>query len=70
MRVTIGNEEFLDMQELSKLLGVSGLTLRRYIKAGKLQASKIGVRWFVTGSALKKFVERSEVNFIQDMKNE
>jgi excisionase family DNA binding protein len=47
--------------ELSKSLDVTEVTLRRYIKEGKLKAVKIGGAYHVSEEAIKDFVDKGEV---------
>lgn len=44
------------LTELEPILGVSHLTLLRWVKSGKLKATKIGSKWRVTEATLKAFV--------------
>ena len=46
-----------DLKDLSEKLKVSVRTLRQYIKAGELKASKVGKRYLVTEDSLTAFVE-------------
>jgi excisionase family DNA binding protein len=36
-----------NLEEVAEMLGLSVVTIRRYIKSGKLKASKIGKQWRV-----------------------
>jgi len=44
------------VNELSELLGVTEVTLRGYIKTGRLKAQKLGGKWHVTNENLKEFL--------------
>lgn len=46
-----------DLPELSSMLGVSTRTLRNYIRSGKLQAFKLGRRYYVTQRALDAYFD-------------
>lgn len=46
------------LAELEPIVGLSSQTLIRHIKAGKLEAKKIGRSWRVTEDALKKFLAK------------
>lgn len=51
-------EKLLTVEEVSKILRVSTRTVIRYIKAGRLQASKIGV-WRINKNSLDDFLEET-----------
>lgn len=51
-------EKLLTIQEVAEMLRVSTRSVIRYIEAGKLKASKIGV-WRVKKSDLDIFLEQS-----------
>jgi len=46
-----------DLRELSRKLPVSERTLRRYIRSGKLQAFKLGLKYYVTKRALNDYFD-------------
>lgn len=46
-----------DLCELSRKLSVSERTLRRYIRSGKLQAFKLGLKYYVTQRALDEYFD-------------
>lgn len=50
-----------NLKEVVKLLGLNIQTIRRYIKEGKLKASKIGTHYMVTDEAIKEFLKANEV---------
>lgn len=45
------------LKEVEELLKVSNRTLLNYIKAGKLNAVKIGRKWMVTEENIKKLLD-------------
>ena len=51
-----GEIELLRVDDLVKTLGIHRETVRRYIRAGKLKARKIGRRYYVSKDSLKEFV--------------
>jgi excisionase family DNA binding protein len=53
--------EHLSLAEASERLGISERTARRWIKSGKLRASKPGRDYWIPESALTELVEESEV---------
>src|SRR5918998_6249081 len=52
----------LSLAEVAGLMGVSERTVRRWIKSGKLRAYKPGRDYRIPESALRKFVEESEIS--------
>jgi excisionase family DNA binding protein len=50
-------KEFYKAEELAKLLDVNVMTIYRYIKAGKLQAYKIGKEFRIDKKTFKEFLE-------------
>lgn len=49
-------KELLSVDEVSKILTVHPITVRRYIKEKKIKASKVGGQWRVKVSDLKDFM--------------
>ena len=47
------------LEELSEQLDMEKQTLRSYIKNGKLQASKIGNKYFVTGEDVMELMQNN-----------
>ena len=47
------------LEELSEQLAMDKQTLRNYIKNGKLTASKIGNKYFVTSDSLMDFMNNN-----------
>jgi excisionase family DNA binding protein len=59
MAISVGNTIAYDLEELAEKLNVSERTLRRYIRAGKLQAFKLGLKYHVTQRALDEYFDTS-----------
>lgn len=55
MAVVIGNLTIFDVDELSDKLGVTKITIRNYLKEGRLIGKKVGGNWFVSEDSLKQF---------------
>lgn len=53
--IVVGSTTAYDLEELSRKLHVSSRTLRRYIRDGKLQAFKLGLKYHVTQRALDEY---------------
>ena len=60
MPKVIGDMTLYTVLELSKLLDVTEVTLRRYIKEGKIHAKKIGGAYHISEDALKDFIAKGE----------
>ena len=48
------------VDEIAKILQAHPVTIRRYIREGKIKAQKIGKRYYVTKENLKAFVSGEE----------
>lgn len=51
------SEKYYTVEQISQLLAIHPKTIQRYIREGKLHASKIGKSWRVTGHDLSVFTE-------------
>jgi excisionase family DNA binding protein len=56
----IGDLTLYSVDDLHELLGLSKMTLRAYLRDGKLKGRKLGVQWFVTEEAVRAYFEESE----------
>jgi len=56
--IEIGSVRLYNLDELSKKLGLSKATLRRYIKNHRLSGQRMGVRWYVSEHAVDQFFLR------------
>lgn len=52
-------EKLLTIKEVAKILRVSERTIFRYIKSGKLKASKIG-HWRISEKDLESFIKKTK----------
>lgn len=48
-----------DLQELSKKMNVHIVTLRTYLKEGRLRGQKMGTKWYVSEDSLREFFMKS-----------
>jgi excisionase family DNA binding protein len=48
--------ELIKLVDIAKKLGIHIVTLRRYIKSGKLKAQKLGNSYFVSKENFKEFI--------------
>ncbi len=56
----IGNLILYSVDDLHKMLGVSKMTIRTYLREGKLKGRKLGVKWFITEESLRDYFENPE----------
>jgi excisionase family DNA binding protein len=61
--IKVGDTVAYDLRELSQKLSVSERTLRQYIKDGKLQAFKLGLKYYVTQRALDEYFNTPSVEW-------
>lgn len=53
-------ENYYSVEQISEMLSIHPKTIQRYIREGKLFASKIGKSWRVTGHDLSLFIENTK----------
>ncbi len=51
------NETYYSVEQISEMLHIHPKTIQRYIREGKLRATKLGKSWRVTGHDLSVFME-------------
>lgn len=51
----IGQTKLYTVDEVSRMLELTAVTVRVYIRAGKIKARKIGTRYHVTEKDLEKY---------------
>ncbi len=51
------NRDYYTVEQVSDLLSIHPKTIQRYIREGRLRATKIGKSWRITGHDLSTFVE-------------
>lgn len=56
MPVEIMGVTLYSIKELSEILDVTVVTLRKYFRSGKMKAQKIGGKWYVTEENVKRFL--------------
>jgi excisionase family DNA binding protein len=59
MSVKNNSEKYYTVDEIAELIKVHPKTLRRYIREGRLRATKVGKSWRVSGHDLSVFTEGS-----------
>ena len=66
----IGGLTLYSVDDLHEQLGLSKLTIRAYLREGKLKGRKLGVQWFVTEEAIREYFEQPEPKTLQPEKRE
>lgn len=56
----VGNLTLYSVDDLHEMLGISKLTLRSYLREGKLKGRKLGVSWFVTEDSIREYFEQPQ----------
>lgn len=56
----IGSLTLYSVDDLHELLGMSKMTIRAYLREGKLKGRKLGVNWYVTEEAIRNYFEQPE----------
>jgi hypothetical protein len=57
MVIKVGKKKLYSVKDLSLMLPITPLTIREYIRKGKLKGHKIGKNWYVTKENLSLFLE-------------
>jgi hypothetical protein len=58
----LGDLVLYSVDDLHEHLGISKMTIRAYLREGKLKGRKFGVSWFVTQDALNAFFNEEETD--------
>ncbi|MFU8811470.1 MAG: helix-turn-helix domain-containing protein [Balneolaceae bacterium] len=53
----IGSLTLYSVDDLHELLGMSKMTIRAYLREGRLKGKKLGVQWYVTEEAIRAYFE-------------
>lgn len=56
----IGSLTLYSIDDLHEMLGISKMTLRAYLREGRLKGRKLGVSWFVTENAIREYFEETD----------
>lgn len=57
MPIEVANIKLYSVKDLSQELHVTNLSIRSYLKNGKLKGQKIGGRWYVAEENLHSFLK-------------
>lgn len=55
--IKIGKKSFYLVDDLVKILPITSLTIRKYLRKGKIKGRKIGRLWYVSEENLGAFLE-------------
>ena len=61
MPIQFKDKELYSIKELELILPITPLTIRAYIRKGKIKGSKIGKNWYVKKQDLEAFLEGDRV---------
>lgn len=53
----VGSLTLYSVDDLHELLGMSKMTIRAYLREGKLRGKKLGVQWYVTEEAIRSYFD-------------
>lgn len=62
----IAGMKVFDILDIANMFQVTPQTIRRYIREGKLEANKMGTRWFITDESLKKYLSHNAAKSKQE----
>lgn len=51
----VGNLTLYSVDDLHEQLGLSKMTIRAYLRDGKIRGRKLGVKWYITEEALREY---------------
>ena len=57
MSIKLGDIKLFTIKELSERLEVTEVTLRAYVRGGKLKGQKAGTRWMISEENLREFFD-------------
>ncbi|PWN05904.1 helix-turn-helix domain-containing protein [Rhodohalobacter mucosus] len=64
----IGSLTLYSVDDLHEMLGVSKMTLRAYLREGRLKGRKLGVQWYVTEESIRSYFDESGPENVQAKK--
>lgn len=56
----IGDLTLYSVDDLHEMLGISKLTIRSYLREGKLKGRKLGVQWYITEESIRAYFEEPD----------
>ena len=64
----IGSLTLYSIDDLHELLGISKMTLRAYLREGRLKGRKLGVQWYVTEESIRNYFAEEEESSANEKK--
>jgi len=55
MPLELGELRLFDVKELAQKFKLNPITLRAYIRTGKITGRKIGTRWYISEESLRQY---------------
>ena len=55
MPIKLGDLTLFDVQELAKKFNINRVTVRNYMRTGRLKGRKVGKKWYITEEALQDY---------------
>lgn len=56
----IGSLTLYSVDDLHEMLGISKMTLRAYLREGRLKGRKLGVQWYITEEAIRDYFNTTD----------
>lgn len=56
----IGSLTLYSVDDLHEQLGMSKMTIRAYLREGRIKGRKLGVQWYVTEEAIRNYFDQPE----------
>ena len=69
MPKTVGDLTLYSVDDLHEQLGISKMTLRTYLREGRIRGRKLGVSWYVTEEAIREYFDEPQEASSQSPKN-
>lgn len=66
MAKVIGDITLYTVRELAESLDITDITIRRYIKDGKLKATKLGGKYHISEEALRQLIDGDSDNQVKE----
>jgi len=60
MPIQVEDMTIYNVKEISDILGITQVTIREYIRQGKIRAKKIAGEWRITGDSLRDFLSEDK----------
>ena len=57
MPIKVGKKKLYSVEGLTKMLPITPLTIREYLRKGKIRGHKIGKNWYVPKQDLERFLD-------------